>query len=47
MKRQNYYLPAPQVAAMKKLAKRLDVSVAELVRRAVQEFLDSMKAVPK
>ena len=33
------YLTVPQLTALKKLAKRLDKSVAEIVRSAVDMFL--------
>lgn len=33
------YLTDPQIAALKKLSKKLDLSVAELVRRAIDKFL--------
>ena len=37
------YMAEPQLVALKKLSKRLDLSVAEIVRRAVDEFLAKQK----
>lgn len=37
------YMTEPQLAALKKLSKKLDLSVAEIVRRAVDEFLAKIK----
>ena len=39
MKRTNIYVTDRQHAGLKKLAQRLEVKVAELVRRAVDAFL--------
>jgi predicted transcriptional regulator len=39
MKRSNYFLPEPLIEQLKKLATERDVSVSELVRQAIQEFL--------
>jgi metal-responsive CopG/Arc/MetJ family transcriptional regulator len=39
MKRVNYFLPEPLLEQLKKLADQRDVSVSELVRQAIQEFL--------
>ena len=39
MKRINFYLTEKQIAALQKLAKASGLSVAELVRRAIDEFL--------
>lgn len=33
------YLPAPMLKALRASAKRLDVSVAELIRRAIDNYL--------
>lgn len=44
MKRVNHFLPEPLVNALKALAKKLDVSVAELIRRAVEEWLKKKQA---
>ena len=38
-KRVNYYIPEPLIERLKKLATKRDVSVSELVRRALEEFV--------
>jgi hypothetical protein len=40
MIRTNCYLPAPQLKSLRTLAERTDVSVAELIRRAIEDYLD-------
>jgi hypothetical protein len=37
------YLTDPQIVALKKLSKKLDLSVAEIVRRAIDTFLEKQK----
>jgi metal-responsive CopG/Arc/MetJ family transcriptional regulator len=39
MDRLHIYLPAPLLKALRALAKKRDVSVAELIRRATDEYL--------
>ena len=39
MKRTNFFLPDPVITELKKLAEARDVSVSELVRQAIVEFL--------
>ena len=39
MKRTHMFLPEPLLKELKALAKRLDISVAELARQAIEEFL--------
>lgn len=39
MKKLNFYLPEPALAKLKALSEKEDVSVAELVRRAIEEYL--------
>ncbi len=39
MIRVNHYLPKPQVQALRALAKKTGLSVAELIRRAVELYL--------
>jgi predicted transcriptional regulator len=39
----NFYLTTPQIAALEKLAKEKDLSVSELIRRAIDEYLDKQK----
>jgi predicted DNA-binding protein len=39
MQRVNYHLPEPVHAKLKALAEKLDMSVAELIRRAVEKYL--------
>ena len=43
MKRIDLYLTEPQIEAFKKLSKKLGLSVAELIRRAIDAFLDKPK----
>jgi predicted DNA-binding protein len=40
MERTSIFFPKQQMARLKKLAQRLDIKVAELIRRAVEEFLE-------
>jgi len=40
MKRKNFYLPEPQICALEKIAKLKGVSVAEVIRRAIEEYLE-------
>lgn len=39
MKRVNYHLTIPQIAGLKALSKKVDVTVAELIRKAVDMLL--------
>jgi len=39
MIRVNYHLTEPQIKKLKELSKKTDLSVAELIRRAIDEFL--------
>ena len=41
MQRFQLFLPEPLVKALKALAKRTDVSVAEHIRRAIEAYLKS------
>ena len=43
MEIKNFYLTTPQIAALEKLAKEKDLSVSELIRRAIDEYLDKQK----
>ena len=43
MKILQVYLTLPQLVALKKLSKKLDLSMAELVRRAIDTFLERQK----
>ena len=43
MKILNLYLTDPQIVTLKKLSKKLDLSVAELIRRAIDSFLEKQK----
>ena len=38
-RRTNIYLPEEQIRRLKKLGQKKDVSVSELVRRAIEEYL--------
>jgi len=39
MKRTHVFLPEPVVEALKSLSQKTDLSVAELIRHAIAEFL--------
>lgn len=43
MEIKNFYLTTPQIAALEKLAKAKDLSVSELIRRAIDEYLEKQK----
>ena len=43
MKRIDLYLTAPQVKKLKKLAKKMGSTMSELMRRAIDKFLDNQK----
>ncbi len=40
MKRKNMYIPDLQDKRLKELSKKLDTPVSEIVRRAIDKFLD-------
>jgi len=39
MKRTNYYYPEPLLKALKTMSKKTGLPVAELIRRAITEYL--------
>jgi predicted DNA-binding protein len=43
MKRTHFFLPEPAFERLQELSKRLDISVAELIRRAIDDFLKKQK----
>jgi hypothetical protein len=43
MKKTNLYLTEPSIAKLQELAKQTGLSVAELIRRAIDEFLTKKK----
>ena len=43
MKFYNLYLSEVQLGALRKMSKAKDISVSELIRRAVDDFLDKSK----
>lgn len=43
MKRTNIFLTDPAFERLQELSKKLDVSVSELIRRAVDDFLKKQK----
>jgi hypothetical protein len=43
LKRVGYHLSERQIEQLKKLSKKLGISFAELIRRAVDEFLGKQK----
>jgi len=40
MKRVNYHLTLKQIKSLKKLSKETGLSVAELIRRAIDDYLE-------
>ncbi len=45
--RTNIYLPLEQVERLRKLARKKDVSVSELIRRAVEAYLAQQEGKAK
>lgn len=43
MKRTNVLLPKPMLERLLELAKRLDLKIAEIIRRAIDEYLEKFK----
>lgn len=43
MKRTHFFIPEPAFDELRELSKKLDVTVAELIRRAIDDFLKSQK----
>jgi len=43
MRRTNIFLSARQIEDLKRLSKKEDLSVAELIRRAIDQFLERKK----
>jgi predicted DNA-binding protein len=43
MKRTQVFLPEPVISKLKALAKKTDRSVAELIRRAIDDYLEQQK----
>lgn len=44
MKRQNAWIPTPDYEALVTLSHRKDLSIAELIRRAISDFVEKAKA---
>jgi predicted DNA-binding protein len=42
MKRTNFYFPVPMIARMKKAAKAKGIAVSEILRAAVESYLERM-----
>jgi predicted transcriptional regulator len=42
MKRTHAFLPQPVISQLQALAKKTDLSVSELIRRAVDEYLERL-----
>ena len=40
MKLRHYYLTEPQIKALEKLSKVKDTSISEIVRKAIDEYLE-------
>ncbi len=45
MKRVNFHLAEEQIKKLKKLSKKTGISIAELIRRAIDKFLEGVKSV--
>jgi predicted DNA binding CopG/RHH family protein len=43
MKRVNYYLPERQMESLKEESSRLGLSISELIRRAIDEWIQRQK----
>lgn len=43
MKRVNYHLTSQQIETLKEIAKNTGLTVAELIRRAIDKFIESQK----
>lgn len=43
MKRLQFFIPEPVLGRLKELSKQLDLSVAELIRRAIDDFIKKYK----
>lgn len=46
MKRHNFFLPVELVEALRLVAAHRDVTMSELIRTALQKFLDEMEPLP-
>lgn len=44
MKRVNFYMPEPLMERLQEESKKQDVSVAELVRKAVEQYLKALQS---
>lgn len=43
MKRINFYIPDPMLEKLQSLADKQDVALAELIRKAIEEYLKKQK----
>lgn len=43
MKRVNVHLPEPLLKKLKKVSKQKDIPYAELIRRAIEEYLEAQE----
>lgn len=43
MKRINFYIPDPMLEKLQALADQQDVALAELIRKAIEQFLKTQK----
>jgi predicted DNA binding CopG/RHH family protein len=43
MKRVNYYLPERQMESLKKESSRMGLSISEIIRRAIDEWLERQR----
>jgi hypothetical protein len=46
MKRRSYFFPEAQLKKLEKLSRQSGLSVAELIRRAVDAYLEQLSAPP-
>lgn len=44
MKRHNFFLPTELVAQMKEVSEKTGATMSEIVRRALQAYIDAQKA---
>lgn len=47
MKRHNFFYPEQLIEELRKLSKETGLPMSELIRRAISEFLERMKAAKK
>jgi hypothetical protein len=43
MKKMNFYISDPQVSFLEKQSKKLDISISEILRRILEEYMKEKK----